>query len=89
MEDERGKFEIKITGIGKHCCDDRTEQGERLRRCNRMTCVDCLAYDFAQMLRQKGFRLVGGTFTHFPGAVDPEKTVVDDLLTNTRQSGRF
>lgn len=87
---DRGKFELKITGFGRHGCDRHTLEGEQLRtRCTRLTCVDCLAYDFVQELQQKGFRIEGATFTHHVGALNPGDVVVDDLRENKRQSGRF
>lgn len=85
-----GKFSITIGGIGNHGCDRHSQEGEKLRtRCNRLTCVDCLAFDFVQNLRQKGFRLGEAKFTHHAGAVDPEQIVVDDLLENKREHGQF
>lgn len=85
-----GQFSIVINGVGNHGCDRHSVEGEKLRtRCNRLTCVDCLTFDFVQSLRQKGFRLGDAEFTHHAGAVDPANVVVDDLLGNTRKSGRF
>lgn len=85
-----GQFNITITGIGNHGCDRYSQEGEKIRtRCNRLTCVDCLALDFVQSLRQKGFRINVADFTHHHGAIDPDKIVVDDMLTNTRKSGQF
>lgn len=85
-----GRFSITIVGIGNHGCDRHSIEGEKLRtRCNRLTCVDCMAFDFVQNLRMKGFRLGEATFTHHAGAVDPEDVIVDDLLANERKSGRF
>ena len=85
-----GKFNITIVGVGNHGCDRHSIEGEKLRtRCNRLTCVDCLTYDFVQNLRQKGFRIGIADFTHHVGAVDQSMVVVDDLLDNTRKSGQF
>jgi hypothetical protein len=85
-----GQFNITITGMGNHGCDRHSLEGEKLRtRCNRLTCVDCLTFDFVQSLRQKGFRLSDAEFTHHAGAVDPAQIVVDDLLLNQRKHGQF
>lgn len=80
-----GQFKVEIIANGGHGCDRRAKPGEKLyARCVRLDCPDCLANDFAQMLRQKGNALVVATFTQWPGT---EHEVVDDLITNTRKSG--
>jgi hypothetical protein len=82
-----GQFNINITANGGHGCERRARPGERLyARCQKLDCPDCLAYDFAQMLRQKGFVLVNATFVHWPGT---EQEVTDDLITNSRKAGHL
>lgn len=49
-----GAFNINITGVGGHGCERKAKPGEKLQRCGRFTCPDCLAYDFTQRLRQAG-----------------------------------
>lgn len=83
-----GPFKIEIRAVGFSGCAPKVPPGGRLfDRCKRLDCPDCLALDFVQMLQQKGISVGEATFTHHHGAVTAE--VVDDLLTNTRRSGRF
>lgn len=90
MSGPSGQFNISITGLGRHGCDRYSGEGEKIRtRCQRLSCVDCLAQDFVQLLRQKGFQIRDAEFTHHFGAVDPEMVVVDDLLDNVRVKGQF
>ena len=50
-----GAFRIEIVGVGRHGCDRKAKTGEKLYgRCGRFNCPDCMAYEFAQQLRQKG-----------------------------------
>lgn len=86
-----GTFNINITAVGGHGCDRKAKAGEKLyARCGRFGCPDCMAYDFAQQLKQRG--MFGNSandkaeFTHWPG--EPSQ-VVDDLLLNERKSGQF
>lgn len=84
-----GIFAIEIKASGGHGCQRTAGPGEKLYgRCQKLTCPDCLAYDFTQMLRQKGYTIVDATFKHFAGSVDGRE-VVDDLLKNERRSGEF
>lgn len=79
------QFEIRIVGIGLNGCDTKAVPGQSLyNRCKRLDCVDCLAQDFVQMLRQKGYRLGVAAFTHNFGTTEQ---VIDDVLKNERQSG--
>lgn len=87
-----GIFRIEITGRGPHGCDrvarhDDSDSGKLYRRCSKLTCVDCLTYDFVNALLQKGYGIGEATFTHNAGAVTDE--VVDNLLKNARRSGKF
>jgi hypothetical protein len=73
--------------VGGHGCERRARPGEKLfGRCQKLTCPDCLAYDFVQMLKQKGFVVQSGAFVHFPGSA---QEVTDDLVTNERKGGEF
>lgn len=83
-----GIFRIEIKASGGHGCDRKAGPGDNLyARCARMDCPDCLAYDFVNLLRQKGFNVGEATFTHFAGAVTAE--VVDDMMKNRRVRGKF
>jgi hypothetical protein len=82
-----GQFRIEVTGVGGHGCDRTAKAGEKLyQRCGRFQCPDCMAYDFVQQLRVKGFAVEAATFTHWPGSTTE---VVDDLATNSRSKGSF
>jgi len=73
-----GQFNITITAVGPHGCDRKAKAGDKLYgRCQKMNCPDCLAYDFVQMLRQKGMQIDKAEFRHWPGS---SSEVVDDLL---------
>ena len=86
-----GSFNINITAVGGHGCERKAKPGEKLYgRCGRFTCPDCMAYEFVQQLKQRGM-FIGSPdqkaeFTHWPGQ---QSQVVDDMLTNERQSGQF
>jgi hypothetical protein len=81
------QFAITIIGLGEHGCDRRTRAGDRLRsRCGRLDCVDCLALDFVQNLRQKGYILGEATLVH---GYRTHVEITDDLLKNERRSGDF
>jgi hypothetical protein len=68
-------------------CDRIAVEGERLfHRCKQLDCVDCLAQDFVQMLRQKGYLLGEAKITNSWGT---ERAVVDDMLKNVRERGAF
>lgn len=83
-----GIFKIEIKGSGGHGCERTSGPGEKLfKRCGKFTCPDCMAFDFVQILHQKGFSIGEALFTHHVGAVNAE--VVDDMLKNERRSGRF
>lgn len=57
-----GAFRIEIVGVGGHGCERKAKAGEKLHgRCGRFNCPDCLAYDFAQRLRQAGMVREGDT----------------------------
>lgn len=82
-----GQFKLEIVGTGGHGCERKAQPGERLyARCGKFGCPDCMSYDFVQQLKQKGFGLTEGTFTHWP---ETTTQVVDDLLKNERRSGQF
>jgi hypothetical protein len=82
-----GQFLIKIAAIGTHGCERQAQAGGKLfKRCCRLDCVDCLAYDFVNTLRQKGVTVGEATFTHWPGT---KIEVVDDLVRNQRKQGQF
>jgi hypothetical protein len=82
-----GQFNINITAVGGHGCERNAKAGDRLYgRCQRLSCPDCLAYDFVQTMRAKGFNVESATFTHWPNT---PTQVVDDLLKNVRASGQF
>jgi hypothetical protein len=82
-----GQFNISITATGGHGCERRASAGQKLwGRCQRFSCPDCLAYDFTQTLRQKGFVIEAASFTHWPST--PQQ-VVDDLAHNERKEGSF
>lgn len=82
-----GQFRLEISAIGAHGCDRKARTGEKLfNRCGKFGCADCMAYDFVQSLRVKGFTVEGAKFTHFPGA---RQEVIDDLLVNERKLGEF
>lgn len=84
-------FHVKASGgpgSGGHGCDRRAAPGERLAaRCKQLSCADCLAWDFVQNLRQKGFIIIESSFVNNAGAVSGE--IVDDLVNNKRESGQF
>lgn len=83
-----GQFNFSVTAVGAHGCDRNAKPGDRLYgRCGKLTCPDCLSYDFVQMLKQKGFTVGEATFTHFPKREGSE--VVDNLVTNERVSGEL
>lgn len=85
-----GQFAIRISGSGVHGCDRKAAPGDKLfSRCRRLDCVDCLTLDFVQNLRQKGFVLSNAEFVHHAGAVDKDVVITDNLLSNTRQNGKF
>lgn len=81
------EFTITITGKGPSGCERHAKPGDKLYgRCGKLTCPDCLAYDFALNLKQKGNVIVEAKIAHNPGtAVE----VVDDLARNERTSGEF
>ena len=85
-----GQFNINVTAIGGHGCERRAKEGDQLYgRCQRLTCPDCLAYDFVQLLRQKGFQVESAIFTHWPNT--PQE-VIDDIAANAggrRLKGQF
>jgi hypothetical protein len=82
-----GQFAIQINAIGAHGCERKARTGEKLfNRCGKFGCADCMAYDFVQMLRVKGFQVEFARFVHHPGA---RQEVVDDLLVNERKQGAF
>lgn len=82
-----GQFTIVIDAIGAHGCERKARNGEKLfNRCGKFGCADCMAYDFVQSLRVKGFTVDAAKFVHFPGA---RQEVIDDLLVNERKSGEF
>ena len=83
-----GQFRIVITALGgNHGCERTAKPGEPLfKRCSKFICADCLAYDFVQLLKQKGFEVGEATFTHHPGT---KVEIVDDMLKNKRRSGSF
>lgn len=82
-----GQFKISIDAIGAHGCERKARGGDKLfNRCGKFGCADCMAYDFVQMLRVKGFTVEAASLTHFPGA---RQEVVDDLLVNERKTGSF
>jgi len=82
-----GQWRLEISAIGGHGCERKARRGEKLyNRCGKFGCADCLAYDFVQMLRVKGFSVETARFIHFPGA---RQEVVDDLLSNERRMGEF
>jgi hypothetical protein len=57
-----GAFNINITGVGGHGCERKARPGDKLHgRCGRFNCPDCLAYEFAQRLRQAGMLRDGDT----------------------------
>lgn len=81
------QFSIFIDAEGGHGCERRARPGEKLYgRCQKLTCSDCLTYDFVQQLRQKGYKVKVATFTHDPHDGQP---VVDDLLLNQRREGQL
>lgn len=85
-----GTFNINIVASGGHGCERKAKEGEKLwSRCGRFNCPDCMAYEFVQQLKQRG--MMNGSeasakFTHWPGQ---DSQVVDDLMTNIRESGKF
>lgn len=82
-----GQFAFTIVGVGGHGCERNAKPGEKLYgRCGKFSCPDCMAFDFTQQMRQKGFLLGEATFTHFAKGTSE---VVDDLLKNERKSGQF
>lgn len=82
-----GQFNICITAIGPNGCDRKTLPGGKLYgRCGKLTCPDCLMFDFVQMLRMKGMTVGIAKLTHYPGTA---REVVDDVLVNERKSGDF
>jgi hypothetical protein len=82
-----GQFRLEISAIGAHGCERKAHQGDKLyNRCGKFGCADCMAYDFVQMLRVRGFTIEGARFVHFPGA---SQEVIDDLLVNERKRGAF
>ena len=86
-----GDFNINITGTGGHGCERKAKAGEKLYgRCGRFGCPDCMAYEFVQQMKQRGFFNyppdASATLTHWPGKPDQ---VIDDLLTNERKDGQF
>lgn len=82
-----GQFRIVINAFGNHGCDRKAVPGERLHsRCRQLDCPDCLAYEFVQTLRQKSIVVGESKVTHYPGT---DVEVVDNLITNQREKGRF
>lgn len=57
-----GAFNINITGVGGHGCERKAKPGDRLQRCGRFTCPDCLAFEFVQRLRQAGMVRDGDSY---------------------------
>ena len=81
------QFNFSITAIGPNGCDRKAAPGDKLHgRCGKLTCPDCLCYDFMLHIRQKGMAVGIATFTHHPGT---EREVVDNLVANERTAGSF
>lgn len=85
-----GDFRIEIHASGGHGCERKAQPGEKLwGRCGRFTCPDCMAYEFVQQMKQRGFlgfQNSKAAFIHWP---DSSGRVVDDLLKNERAEGAF
>lgn len=81
------QFTFSITAAGPNGCDRKAQPGDRLHgRCGKLTCPDCLAYDFMLNLRQKGMIVHAATFTHQPGT---DAEVTDNIVLNERTQGSF
>ncbi len=81
------QFTLTITAIGPNGCDRKAQPGDKLHgRCSKLTCPDCLTYDYMLLLRQKGMAIGDATFTHQPGT---DREVVDDMVLNERTKGSF
>lgn len=81
-----GDFKIEIVATGGHGCDRIAKEGEPLyRRCHRLDCPDCIAWEFVNALKRR-FPVRTAYLHHWP---DTKEAVVDDLLEGKRERGQF
>jgi len=86
-----GDYRITIEGVGNHGCGRETKDGEVVKRCGQPGCVDCIAVEAVQKLKDAGSVYNGkAVLEHWPvpGAAgttrDEKPGPTDDLLTGTR-----
>lgn len=80
-----GDFRIVVNAAGGHGCDRDIKDGGLVYGCGRMSCPDCRAREFVEVLKRHGVDVKSAELTHWPG--EPSE-VVDDLLTK-RRKGSF
>ena len=80
-----GNFNIEVKASGGHGCQREFKDGEYVYGCRRMSCPDCIAREFVEILQKHGHSVHRAVLTHWPG--EPSQ-VQDNLLTGIR-SGTF
>lgn len=85
-----GDWRLVVEGIGNHGCGREAKDGETVKRCGTVGCVECTAIEAVQKLKNTGSISVARV-EHWPvpGAAGTTRTEkpgpIDDLLAGTRK----
>lgn len=61
-----GNFRIIINAVGNHGDKRNLKDGDKNYGCMSMTCSDCLAREFVELLKRRGHTVESATLEHWP-----------------------